>query len=267
MSTKEQSVTLLRKNKQAQVAAFNAIGMKDVTEESRASEFAKRIKWAGGLLDICLAVQRYSDKSYWYFTKEEWDSLTNENKLKFIKRGLRVRAYGHSFVLAANDCYDADGNVIMSWGYRKNVEDLDQRSCGTAYNDFAGAENTELIISSLSGTTGCNGVTGAPAAEAAKAYKAYTMEYDNIEDTSDWHLPGFGVLLVIYKCKTEIQDALEYFWSADCLLCKATTNHIYWSSTEYSTEYAFAMSFHYGYMYATQGKETKNRVRAVCEEV
>ena len=52
MSTKEQSVTLLRKNKQAQVAAFNAVGMKDVTENSRASEFAKRIKWAGGLLDI-----------------------------------------------------------------------------------------------------------------------------------------------------------------------------------------------------------------------
>ena len=82
MSTKEQSVTLLRRNKQAQVAAFNAVGMTDVTEASRASEFAKRIKWAGGLLDICLAVQRYSDKSYWYFTKDEWDSLTNENKMQ-----------------------------------------------------------------------------------------------------------------------------------------------------------------------------------------
>ena len=108
MSTKEQSVTLLRKNKQAQVAAFNAVGMKDVTEESRASEFAKRIKWAGGLLDVSLAVQRYSDKSYWYFKKEEWESLTNENKLKFIKRGLRVRAYGHSFVIAPSDCFDGE---------------------------------------------------------------------------------------------------------------------------------------------------------------
>ena len=44
------------------------------------SEFAKRIKWAGGLLDICLAVQRYSDKSYWYFTKEEWDKMDEREK-------------------------------------------------------------------------------------------------------------------------------------------------------------------------------------------
>ncbi len=267
MSTKEQSVTLLRKNKQAQVAAFNAIGMRDVTEESRASEFAKRIKWAGGLLDICLAVQRYSDKSYWYFTKEEWDSLSNQNKQQFIKRGLRVRAYSHSFILAANDCFDADGNSIMAWGNRKNVEDLDQRSCGAAYNDFAGAENTEMILASMSGETGNQNITGAPAAEATKLYKAYTEEYDGIEDTSDWHLPGLGVLLVVYKCKNEIQEALEYFWSADCLLSKSTTNHYYWCSTEYSTEYAFALSFHYGYISATQYKETKHRVRAVCEEV
>lgn len=267
MSTKEQSVTLLRKNKQAQVAAFKAVGMVDVTENTRASEFAKRIKWAGGLLDICLAVQRYSDRSYWYFTKAEWDSLTNENKLQFIKRGLRIRAYGHSFVLAPGDCYNGDGNITMSWGNRTKVEDLDLRTCGAAYNDFSGAENTELIIACLSGTTGSEGVTGAPAAEAAKAYKAYTEELDGIEDTSDWHLPGLGVLLVIYKCKTEIQDALEYFWSSESLLCKATTNRYYWSSTEYTNAYAFGLSFHFGYISGVQYKEVKNRVRAVCEEV
>ena len=266
MSTKEQSVTLLRKNKQAQVAAFNAIGMTDVTENSRASEFAKRIKWAGGLLDICLAVQRYSDKSYWYFTKDEWDSLTNENKMKFIKRGLRVRAYGHSFVIAANDCYDADGNVTMAWGNRNNVGDLDNRSCGTAYNDFAGAENTELILASLTGTTGGQSIVGAPAAEAAKAYKAYTQEYDGIEDTSDWQLPGLGVLLIIYKCKTEIQYALEYFWSTDCMLCTSTNDYRYYSSTEYDASSAFTLSVHHGYI-STQNKDTKHRVRAVCEEV
>ena len=266
MSTKEQSVTLLRKNKQAQVAAFNAVGMKEVTENSRASEFAKRIKWAGGLLDICLAVQRYSDKSYWYFTKEEWDSLTNENKMKFIKRGLRVRAYGHSFILAANDCYDADGNVIMPWGNRVNIEDLDNRSLGTAYNDFAGAANTDFIIASQSGKTGSQGITGAPAAETAKAYKAYVNEYDGIDDTSDWHLPGLGTLLTIYKCKDEIQEALEYFWSVESLLCKTSTNHNYWSSTEYDAGQAFYTSFYNGVI-SVQGKETKSRVRAVCEEV
>ena len=40
--TNEQSATLLRLNKQAQVAALNAVGFSDVTENSRASEFGQR---------------------------------------------------------------------------------------------------------------------------------------------------------------------------------------------------------------------------------
>lgn len=262
MSTKEQSVTLLRKNKQAQVAAFNAVGMKDVTEESRASEFAKRIKWAGGLLDVSLAVQRYSDKSYWYFTKEEWESLTNENKQKFIKRGLRVRGYGHSFVIAPGDCFDGDGNSLISWGERVAVEDLNLRNCGAAYNDFAGTENTELIMAAVSNGT----VSSAPAAAAAKAYKAYSEGYDGIEDTSDWHLPGLGAMIVIFRCKVEIQEAFEIFWGSDSLLCASTSNHYYWSSTPYSTNDAFSLSVHFGYI-SVQSKDAKLRIRAVCEEV
>lgn len=71
--TNEQSATLLRLNKQAQVAALNAVGFSDITENSRASEFGQRIKWAAGLLDLNLACNRISDNSKWYFTREEWD--------------------------------------------------------------------------------------------------------------------------------------------------------------------------------------------------
>lgn len=78
--TNEQSATLLRLNKQAQVAALNAVGFSDVTENSRASEFGQRIKWAAGLLDLNLACNRISDNSKWYFTREEWDSLTVTNQ-------------------------------------------------------------------------------------------------------------------------------------------------------------------------------------------
>lgn len=48
MSTKEQSATLLRLNKQEQVKALQAVGFADITENSRASEFPNRIKWATG---------------------------------------------------------------------------------------------------------------------------------------------------------------------------------------------------------------------------
>ena len=53
MSTKEQSATLLRLNKQEQVKALQAVGFADITENSRASEFPNRIKWAAGLLLRC----------------------------------------------------------------------------------------------------------------------------------------------------------------------------------------------------------------------
>ncbi len=90
--TNEQSATLLRLNKQAQVAALNAVGFSDVTENSRASEFGQRIKWAAGLLDLHLACNRISDNSKAYFTAAEWNSLTLANKQLYIKRGLRIRA-------------------------------------------------------------------------------------------------------------------------------------------------------------------------------
>lgn len=75
MSTKEQSATLLR----LKVAALNAVGFSDITENSRASEFGQRIKWAAGLLDLCLACNRISDNSKAYFTAAEWNSLTAAN--------------------------------------------------------------------------------------------------------------------------------------------------------------------------------------------
>ena len=58
MSTKEQSATLLRLNKQEQVKALQAVGFADITENSRASEFPNRIKWATGLLDMRVACNR-----------------------------------------------------------------------------------------------------------------------------------------------------------------------------------------------------------------
>ena len=83
--TNEQSATLLRLNKQAQVAALNAVGFSDVTENSRASEFGQRIKWAAGLLDLHLACNRISDNSKAYFTAAEWNSLTLANKQLYIR--------------------------------------------------------------------------------------------------------------------------------------------------------------------------------------
>ena len=60
MATNEQSVTLLRINKRAQVDALNSLGY-DLTVGARASEFPDLVRWAAGLLDLTIAANRKSD--------------------------------------------------------------------------------------------------------------------------------------------------------------------------------------------------------------
>ena len=255
MSTKEQSVTLLRKNKLAQVDAFQAIGMTDVTEETRASTFADRIIQAAGIRDICVACKRISDGTDWYFTKEEWGNLTNDNKALFIKRGLRVRAYGHTFVVAAQDCYSPEGSITMKWGDKATVAGLTSRTRGAAYNDFSGRQNTELIIEHSS--------NAAVAACVCNDYVAYSSEEaGGIEDTSDWHLPSLGVLIIMYRIKPQIQEAFSFFWNDECKLGVAE----YWSSTQYDRDNAWYFNIGSG-AHQNAGKTTSYRVRAVCDVI
>ena len=54
MASNEQSVTLLRHNKVAQVAALNALGF-NLTESARAADFPMYLKWGSGLLDVNIA--------------------------------------------------------------------------------------------------------------------------------------------------------------------------------------------------------------------
>lgn len=259
----EQSITLLRQSKRALAAAFTEAGMQGVTEHSRAAEFGKRIKWAAGLLDITLACQRVSDGSHWYFTESEWDSLTNQNKQLFLMRGLRVRALGHSFVLAPTDVKSADGESTMSWANAAAaVPDLPGRGCGELYSNFAGAENTRLILSAVASDS-VPTLTQAPAAERAAAYHSYRREDgDALDDESDWHLPGAGVLIVCYRYRTQINAAFSHFWGSDALLSGAE----YWGSTVWDASSKWAVNISSCTIYATNYSE-KRRVRPVCDEV
>ena len=129
---------------------MQAVGFADITENSRASEFPNRIRWASGLLDLRVACNRISDNSKMYFTREEWNALTPANKLKYIRRGLLVRAHGHSFVIAAQECYNADMTTTFYWGGQgKAIDGLNQKGLGAMYGCFTGEEDTDLIITGL----------------------------------------------------------------------------------------------------------------------
>ena len=263
MSTKEQSATLLRLNKQEQVKALQAVGFADITENSRASEFPNRIKWATGLLDMRGACNRISDNSKWYFTREEWNSLTPANKLKFIRRGLCIRAHSQSFVIAAQECYAADLSSSFYWGgLGKTIDGLSAKMLGKMYTCFTGKEDTRLILDALKGTNS-NGVEGAPAAEAAVAYKAFTLDGDGMEDDTEWFLPSSGQMMIMYRYRDQINEMLRAFWSSDSMLL---TDKYYWTSTYYDTTNAWTCNLNTGHMTVQNKNTSLLHVRATAED-
>lgn len=263
MSTKEQSATLLRLNKQGQVKALQTVGFTDISENSRASEFPNRIKWAAGLLDLSLACNRISDNSTWYFTREEWSSLTPANKLLFIRRGLRVRAHSQSFVIAAQECYAAGLSTSFYWGgLGKTIDGLSQKLLGKMYGCFTGKEDTQLILDALKGTVS-NGVEGAPAAEAAVAYKAFTEEGDGLQDDTEWFLPSSGHMMIMYRYRDQINEMLRAFWSSDSLLLM---DKYYWTSTNYDTTNAWTSELNTGRMLVQNKNTVSLHVRAIAND-
>lgn len=261
--TNEQSATLLRLNKQEQVKALQSVGFTDVDETTRASEFPQRIKWAAGLLDLCLACNRISDNSKAYFTAAEWNSLTAANKQQYIKRGLRIRARGLSFVIAAQECYSETLTTLFPWGGQgKVIDGLSNKTLGAAYSCRTGEEDTDLIITALKDQN--NGsIIGAPAAEAARAYRAYTQESDGIEDDSNWYLPSLAQLILFYRYRDRIDEAMRTFWSSDsCLLA----DKYYWSSTILDAASAWVVEINTGRVYYYAKNSYQLHVRAVTSE-
>lgn len=256
MATKEQSVTLLRKNKRRQVEELNALGFTGVSESTRASEFADYIKWAGGLLDVTVAANRISDNSKWYFTIEEWESLSSENKSRFVKRGVRVRAMCESFVVAT----ESPGSFVWA-GTKKDVSTIpnypaDYATVGV-YDDnkaYTYTKNIEDFFADLS--------LNSPAATAALAYRAFTYELDGLDDDSKWALPCVKHMLIMYRYFAEINDVIRRAWSTDFCL----REEIIWTCLESNVDQAWYFSLSDGTSYSAQ-KTTSYAIRPICVEL
>lgn len=237
---KEQSVTLLRQNKRKQVAALNALGFASVTVETRASLFDDYIKWARGLLDVRVAAVRISDGAKFYLTIQEWESLTTTNKALFVRQGVRIRANGLDFILAAS----AIGT--FAWGGTYDVATVPNypvggSSCAFNYNTLDALTLTECINSAY-GTTVRNGVEGAPAAKAALEYKAFRKSNDGVEDDAKWCLPTPKHCLALYLHKEAINDVLRRAWSSDNIV----TDSPLWTCFECGNSTAWQFKINYG---------------------
>ena len=232
MASNEQSVTLLRINKRAQVEALNALGF-NLADDARASQFPELVKWAAGLLDVTVAANRKSDNRKFFFTVDEWQSLSYTEQNLFLLRGVRVRACGQSFIIAP------DNLTNLAWGCRISPTFAHSFTPKRDfYSYFNAYEETQLIVDSLAGKSG-DGVTGAPAAEAATAYRAYTIN-DGLEDDSQWCLPTLAHLCIMFRFRPQIEAVLAAIWSTGAKFLAAN----YWSccQADYSAAYYYSFS-------------------------
>ncbi len=237
---KEQSVTLLRRNKRKQVEVLNNLGFASVTVNTRASLFPDYIKWSKGLLDVRVAIVRISDGVKFYLTIQEWESLSNANKALFVKQGVRIRANGLDFILAAS----ALGTY--AWGGTYDVATIpnySQTNASSIYNyETHNALTLTTNINTAYGTTTRNGVVGAPAAKAALEYKAFKQATDGIDDDANWCLPLPKHCLVLYRHINAINDVLRRAWSNDNII---TTSGL-WTCLECSNANAWYFIMSYG---------------------
>jgi len=248
MASNEQSVTLLRINKRAQVEALKSLGF-DLTEGARASQFPELVKWAAGLLDVTIAANRKRDNRKFFFTLDDWQSLSSAEQDLFLLRGVRVRAWGTSFIVAP------DNITNKAWGSNKAVPDAHNFSAKKdLYKYFSADDATQVIIAAYADVTS-GAVVGAPAAEAAAAYKVFTLDRDGLDDNTQWCLPTLAQLNIMFRFRTEIEAVITSVWSSDFNFL----NQLYWSSCNWDNNNAYRLRFESGSAYV----ETKTTVGVV----
>lgn len=255
MASKEQSVTLLRKNKVALVEALNSLGF-TLGEDARAADFPKLLRWGAGLLDVTVAANRKSDNRKFFFTVDEWQSLSVSEQDLFLLRGVRVRACGTSFIIAPDTIQN------KAWGSSLNTPDVHPFSSkGDLYTFYDAYSETTLLASYFEGVTN-GGVQGAPALEAALAYKAFTEERDGVNDDSQWCLPTMAHLTIMYRWKAEIDAVITAVWSADFNILMQK----HWSCCKWGNNEIYRLTFNAGGSMYVDNPTTMGAVRPICLE-
>lgn len=248
----EQTITLLRKNKRKQVEALNACGF-GLEADMKASLMPMYIKWAQGLLDVTVAVYRISDGSKMYFTVAEWEALTATQQRGYLKRGVRIRAYGIQFILGMESAsLAASGSQIA--GQMLQISESSDYPQMFRDEDARGA--TEKLAASMEGVT-ANSITGSPAAEYALGYKACT-EADGVEDTTEWGIPMPCHGRIFYRFFAEINEVINRVWSNSYAL----TNEVHLLCVQNSSSTMWSINVAGGY-FNSVSKTTATRIRLV----
>ena len=264
MASNQQNITGLLQAKREQVKALQDVGFSDITENSRASLFAERIRWAAGLLDIRVAADRKRDGKKFYFTVEEWQTIDNAGRSEeFALRGVRIRADGLSFVMALQFYSN------KAWGSRTAVTDLQQFSGQAGAWSHQNVAQFNQRILAYYADKNADGVVGAPAAEAARDYHAY-LEEDGVkvngvavDDQTSWLLPDIAQALVIYRYRKSIDSVISQVWGQAFTLEKSVD--AIWTCVQYESTGTYRVNVLSGRLYS-DSKAITNSVIPISEE-
>ena len=246
MDNANNSSIILGLNKQDQIKALREVGFPDLPDNATWRDIVDHMRWAGGLRDLQVATYlksslRDSQPQRRYFSEEEWQSLSINEKSKYIAFGVAIRAERMAFVMALQNA-KADSATRFAWGPTNvnvpGLKDFGSNNQGV-FEDLNGDANTDLILA-------CGKERGIsfPAAEAARAYKAFTKAADStaIDDPTKWSLPAQGQLRMYYKYRTQIDKFLTNNFGSSYIL----TKDWHWSSTEWDAGGAWNVSVNSG---------------------
>lgn len=259
MTEAEKSAILLRVNKEKQIAALKNAGIELDIETATGTDVANAMKWAGGLLDLCVAAYHKATKQLTFFTKQEWNDLSSNSRYAYITLGVRIRAYSHQWIIGKENMLNDTGGYTHAWAAQNGwnideLKDYNYPNDGTVWDDFDGEGNTDKIVAYAK--------TNNRSHPAAERVRAYSLSSDD-PAAGKYYLPSIAQMRTMTKYRDEIDDMVTLI-SGSTLIKER-----YWSSTENSSNYAWYVNVSNGNITVINYKAYTYRVRPClsCEAI
>ena len=190
---------------------------------------------------VFIMFHRRSDDYPLAVKPDKWASYQNSGE---IAEGVLVVEGGKMLVVAPTEATLTWSSAAVSAGGKTTTDRL------TALDDWAGKTSTAEQVKHSE----CNTTSYAPG--FCHAYSRANANGKGLT-AGRWWLPSLGELMMIYANMRKINYALSLINGATQLAETA-----YWSSTEYSTTYAWSLYLSDGAYYSTKAAR-QNRVRPV----
>ena len=209
----------------------------------------------GGTLDL----EEFVDTTPHVYAVSSTGSLIDYNSADATAIGVALVAGEHKFMIAKSDATDGS-NSTLTWD--KSYSDLSLTNYGNADGTnskgyLTGASTPQLnkdfttwkagALSDFNGKANTEAI--AAASSDARDMCTVLNTFNASDSHNDWYVPACGQLALMYLNMTEINAALAKIGGT------ALAAEYYWSSSEYSSNYAWYLNFSNGYVYYRGSKD------------